>query len=238
LAVAGMHRSGTSMVTRILSECGVYIGEPEELVPATPANPAGHFEHVEFLRINKAVLTRLGGSWKAPPQRVAWRALGWRLGSLRTEAAGLVRRMEAREPWAWKDPRTSLTLRFWLPLIPDLFVVVCVRDPVSVARSLQARDGLSRDAALKVWHGFYRELARTAPPDRTLVTRYEAYFEDAEREIHRLVHRLKLPTPDSGIESAAATLRPDLWRQQPLPKEPIPAVIRRSHAKLLELARI
>src|SRR5205823_2234624 len=134
-----------------LGECGLYIGEPEELVPASRWNPEGYFEHIEFLELNKRVLRALLGSWKRPPPRLAWRLLRRRLLPLREEAVELLRRVDRDFPWAWKDPRTSLTLPFWLPLVPDLRVVVCLRDPLAVAGSLTARDGLSTRAGLRLW---------------------------------------------------------------------------------------
>jgi hypothetical protein len=236
IAVAGMHRSGTSMVARILGECGVYLGEREQLVPATPTNPEGHFEHVDFLRVNKAVLAKLLGSWKRPPRRLAWLVLAARLGSLREEAARLVRDMDGRDPWAWKDPRTSLTLPFWLPLVPDLHVVVCVREPLAVARSLEARDGLSLRAGLRLWEAYNRAVMRAAPPGRTIVTRYEAYFDDPVREIRRLVERLAVSASPGSIDSAAATVRADLRRQRPTGRETLAPVLADRHRELVELA--
>ena len=231
-----MHRSGTSMIARILGECGFYIGEPEELVPATRWNPEGHFEHVEFLHLNKAVLRALLGSWKRPPRRLAWRLLRRRLAPLRDEAVALLRRLDRHSPWAWKDPRTSLTLPFWLPLVPDLHVVVCVRDPLSVAGSLTARDGLSTRAGLKLWDAYNREVFRAAPPDRTIVTRYEAYLADPEREIRALANRLGLPVSASVAASAVATVRADLWSQRPTSGERLPAAIADRYRDLLRLA--
>jgi hypothetical protein len=224
------------MVARVLSECGLYIGEPEQLVPATPSNPEGHFEHVEFLRLNKAVLRALLGSWKRPPRPLAWRLLGRRLAPLREEAVVLLRAMDRRSPWAWKDPRTSLTLPFWLPLLPDLCVVVCVRDPLSVARSLNARDGLSTRAGLKLWDAYNRGVFRALPRGRTIVTRYEAYFTDPEREIRALATRLGLPVSAAAVASAAATVRTDLWSHRPTGHEPLPAAIAGRYRELLSLA--
>ena len=236
IAVAGMHRSGTSMVARILGECGAYLGEPDELVPATPTNPEGHFEHVDFLRVNKAVLAKLLGSWKRPPRRLAWLMLGPRLASLREEAACLVREMEGRSTWAWKDPRTSLTVPFWLPVVPDLHVVVCVREPLAVARSLEARDGLSLRAGLRLWEAYNRAVLGAAPPGRTIVTRYEAYFDDPTREIRRLVERLAVPASPGAIDSAAATVRADLRRQRPTGRGTLAPELADRHRELVELA--
>jgi hypothetical protein len=224
------------MVARILGKCGLYIGEPEQLVPATVTNPEGHFEHVDFLNLNKAVLVALLGSWKRPPRRLAWRVLGRRLAPLRDDAAVLIRRMERGSPWAWKDPRTSLTLPFWLPLLPDLRVVVCVRDPLSVARSLEARDGLSTRAGLKLWEAYNREVVRAAPPGRTVVTQYEAYFADPEREIRAVAKLLELPVSAHAVESAAATIRADLWSQRPTSQESLPHAIAARHRDLIRLA--
>ncbi len=41
ICVAGMHRSGTSMVARMLNLCGVHLGEQKELLPAASDNPEG-----------------------------------------------------------------------------------------------------------------------------------------------------------------------------------------------------
>ena len=225
------------MVARVLQECGVYLGEPEQLVPATPTNPEGHFENVDFLYVNKTVLRRLLGSWKAPPRRLAWHVLGWRLRPLRDRARDLVRAMESRRPWAWKDPRTSLTLPFWLPLLPDVRIVVCAREPLAVAHSLEARDGLSTRSALELWHAYYRALFRAVTVDRVTVTTYESYFDDPEREIRRLVTRLGVPSSPRQIESAAATVSTELRRHRPLAGEALPESVARCYAELVERAR-
>jgi hypothetical protein len=224
------------MVARILAECGLYIGESEELVPANRWNPEGHFEHIYFLNLNKRVLRALLGSWNRPPRPFAWRLLRRRLVPLQQEAVELVRRLDRDSPWGWKDPRTSLTLPFWLPLVPGLRVVVCLRNPFAVAGSLTARDGLSMRAGLRLWVAYNRELFRAAPRDRTIVTRYEAYFEDPEREIRALANRLGLSASSASVASAASTVRDDLRSQRPGGHEPLPASVAARYRELLRLA--
>ena len=225
------------MVARILGECGVYLGDPNRLVAATAGNPAGHFEHVDFLHLSRIVLRRLGGSWKAPPHPLAWRILGWRLRSLREPARDLIETMAQHPPWAWKDPRTSLTLRFWLQLLPELRIVVCVREPLAVASSLEARDGLEIGSGLELWRDHYAALFREAPPRHVLVTSFERYFHEPEVEIGRLVTRLGLPADRARIATAAGTVRPELWRQRPAEIGPLPDSVARWRADLLERAR-
>jgi hypothetical protein len=213
ICVAGMHRSGTSMVARILFECGVYLGEPTELLPPGEGNVAGHFEHQEFVQLNDEVLATLGGAWDVvPPRYAVWRPR--RLGPLRQRAAALVARMRQRAPWGWKDPRTSLTLPFWLDVVPELMLVVCVRDVVAVAHSLLVRDHSSELFGMRIWKAYNRRVLAASPHRRTLVTQYESYFDDPGREIGRLVGFLGLEADQETVSRAAATIERSLRHHQ------------------------
>src|SRR5207245_9729407 len=66
LAIGGMHRSGTSMTARLLNVMGTYLGEESDLVPATPENPEGYWEHTGFVDVNDEILHELGGGWDCP----------------------------------------------------------------------------------------------------------------------------------------------------------------------------
>src|SRR5213080_3238457 len=69
--IAGMHRSGTSMVARIASLLGVHFGPERDLMTATIDNPEGYFENWGFVKLHNALLDLLGASWKNPPM-VRW----------------------------------------------------------------------------------------------------------------------------------------------------------------------
>src|SRR5215813_13113765 len=71
VCIAGMHRSGTSMVARLLNLAGVYLGREDELIPANQGNPEGHWEHARLVEINDAILSELGGGWDCPPDLAA-----------------------------------------------------------------------------------------------------------------------------------------------------------------------
>ncbi len=60
LCIAGMHRSGTSMVTRLLNLCGLEIGPQRDLLGPRSSNPEGFWENRRFIRINDAVLREQG----------------------------------------------------------------------------------------------------------------------------------------------------------------------------------
>jgi len=85
-----MHRSGTSLVARIVNLLGIDLGPPALLLPPRPDNPRGFWEHAPFTALNDAVLAALGGTWDDPPPLPA----GWyraaELRSLRDRARRLV----------------------------------------------------------------------------------------------------------------------------------------------------
>ena len=61
VCIIGMHRSGTSMVTRLLKSCGLILGPDAQLVGPDAGNIDGHFEHMGFVKINDAILSTLAG---------------------------------------------------------------------------------------------------------------------------------------------------------------------------------
>jgi len=136
ICVAGMHRSGTSMVARLLHEVGVYLGAESELIPPSQDNMDGYMENTRFVQINDELLIRLGGSWGNPPPTTLDDLEKTDIRDLRNRAEVMLQNFRGHEPWGWKDPRNSLTLSFWMSLIDGVKVVVCLRHPSQVARSL------------------------------------------------------------------------------------------------------
>lgn len=196
------------MVARLLNLCGVSLGPERDLIPAGPDNPEGFWEHAGFVAVNDEILARLGGTWFTPPPMPA----GWELlpeiDVLRGVAAAFIARVADAEPWGWKDPRTSLTLPFWRRLVPDLRVVVCVRNPVEVAASLAARNGIPPGVALDLWLTYYARLMAAA--DRCVVTHYAAYFDDPAAEVTRVLDLLGLSTRPREVAAACASVLPRL----------------------------
>jgi hypothetical protein len=134
-----MHRSGTSMVANLLRRCGLHLGREDEMLPPAADNPEGFWENVNFRNLNDEILAALGGTFDAPPRLPrGWHELET-LDPLREKARAVLRRLDAAEPWGWKDPRNSLTLPFWSSLLPRMKVLVCVRHPLDVALSERRR---------------------------------------------------------------------------------------------------
>ena len=153
--VLGMHRSGTSAMAGALCRLGGWVGEDKELLPANAANPSGYFEREETKATLDQMLAAVRGTWSNPPHE----SLSlYKLESVRPALAALVAKLVARVPDAqflvMKDPRLSLFSVLLSPLIPNATLVVCVRHPLAVARSLMARDHTNLLHALAMWEAY------------------------------------------------------------------------------------
>src|SRR5262249_18384300 len=99
VCVAGMHRSGTSMIAKLLHLGGIDFGSHEEMLPPSEHNPDGYWERARFVALNDALLTTLDGSWYCPPIF----ASGWEsrpeIVALTEQAAELIASLQKRRPW-------------------------------------------------------------------------------------------------------------------------------------------
>ena len=117
ILVLGPHHSGTSLVSRVLSDFGLHLGaKPELLLDAE--NPLKYWERRDVVDINKA---RLSAATPAPDVP-AFVGYGFQSGAGRplnaSESAGqVVAKLNANRPWATKDPRMSLLADEWLGLM-------------------------------------------------------------------------------------------------------------------------
>ncbi|MFN9162959.1 MAG: hypothetical protein ACK6DM_09700 [Alphaproteobacteria bacterium] len=158
LLVLGMHRSGTSLLTRISSFLGAAL--PRQLVPASEGNPTGHWEPARLVELHEQLLASIGSSWDD------WRAanLRWRdTDPPATIATRIVQAFDEEYPPApmlvLKDPRICRTLPLWLSVLEKanckVAPVIIVRNPLEVAESLRERDGMSFEKAMLLWLRHY-----------------------------------------------------------------------------------
>jgi len=160
LVITGMHRSGTSLITHWLHECGLHVGD--ELLGADTGNENGHFEDIDFLNTHKALLKsrRLSDNgFATSPLKPLTCEEKDKIKDIITYKNG------HNQEWGWKDPRTCLFLDAYRELIPESFYFVVLRDFQSVISSLiyrmykqrEAKYASKRDLAAFVWRHFVRK---------------------------------------------------------------------------------
>jgi hypothetical protein len=163
IAIIGMHRSGTSLVTRTLQKLGLHVGWRLQ-------DDAESFFQI---RLNDWVLRQLGSRWDMPGRVVEYqrdrefrqaaaRYLGIRLKSLQARSFlgprhfltwGGIAALDV--PWGWKDPRVTLTLPTWREVFPGLKVIHVSRHGMDVALSLKTRADRQFKSALSQLEGTY-----------------------------------------------------------------------------------
>jgi hypothetical protein len=203
VAVLGTHRSGTSLLTRGLKTLGIYLGD--DFVDTQFDNPTGYWEDRSIQAINERVLKTLGLKWESV---VFLKDSQWEdpeIEAIRLEAIEYIRDNFVAHPlWGFKDPRTLRLYPFWSPVfqrleLEDAYVVV-IRNPLSIAESLIARQPDVFDAATA--HGLWLVhmvpyLSRIAQKP-FVVTDYDLLMHDPRGQLERIGRALEIPTTDSS----------------------------------------
>jgi GT2 family glycosyltransferase len=173
LLVLGMHRSGTSALAGVLHHLGVALGD--RLMPASPDNPRGYWEHADIVAAHQALMARHGVAWDD------LRPMPAALGRDRDAAAAigdLLRRDFAGvRLWGVKDPRLCRLMPLWSPLLETLGVaprhLLVVRHPAEIAASLQKRDGINPHCAGILWLRHVIEAERATRGRIRAIVHYE-----------------------------------------------------------------
>lgn len=209
VCIAGMHRSGTSVMARLLNLSGLYLGRAEDMLAVGPDNPEGHWEHEGLMQVNERLLAEFGGGWDLPPDLSA---LGdeRRTAHLADTARTHLARFAGHEPWGWKDPRNTLTLPFWRRLLGPVHVVVCVRHPLEVALSLRARNGSTVAFGLALWTAYTEALLAATRPEERIVTHFQRSHADPVAEAGRVAARLDVPCSGVDADRLRRFVRPEL----------------------------
>jgi hypothetical protein len=242
VCVTGMHRSGTSLLAGMVGDLGIDMGRPAEMITAEmfglPADdqPGGYHENVRFLRIDDEVLARLGGdNYRVPELPAGW-ATGAPVAAERRRAKTLVEELQARAPWGFKDPRAMLVLELWLDVVANLHVVLCVRNPVEVARSVAARGHVGVDDALRWWLRCYEVCMPVLPPT-TVVVAFDQVVGRPQRELRRIIDLLDHEVTADRLAVAASRVDHRLHRQRaPLDLDALPRGVRAMYEQLRERA--
>jgi len=180
LVVLGMHRSGTSCITRIIGLNGAEAGD--NIIGATESNRCGHWEHLRAHRLNENILRMSSGSWENPPTEVR-ATLQIRLRMLKF----LSTLHSDQRTAVWKDPRTVLTFPVWKPLMMNYMPVVVFRHPMSVACSLEKRDQFSIAKGLHLWTEYnQRILDIVDAEDRVLYIDFDGGLDHIRSQMKRL----------------------------------------------------
>lgn len=149
--ILGMHRSGTSMISRFLEEMGMFMGARKDV----------NNEAIFFLDLNNWMLREANASWDRPDnfqfinstyKREVFRLIEKHFRSFIRRSIYLGYRKALRcgnikdidIPWGWKDPRNTITINIWKEVFPMAKLIHVYRNPLDVAESLRRREQIER----------------------------------------------------------------------------------------------
>lgn len=153
IIVIGMHRSGTSAVSNFLNKLGVGMGDSSSLLETASDNERGFFERLDIISVNDLILRENNSEWDAPDtSSLSQLSTKPVTASVGKEIERIVLSYHDKKSAGFaKDPRFCLTLPVWQNYLKKPVYVVCLRNPLEVARSLQKRNGFSVFKGLGLW---------------------------------------------------------------------------------------
>ena len=217
IIVLGMHRSGTSLTTRLINMMGAYFGPETSVGEITNDNPKGFWERPEVFKLNEALLAAQGCAWH-DVARWSYNPAAIPANTMKN-INKIILGMDAFRPWVLKDPRLCLLLPVWRSYLEVPIAVIVHRDPVEIALSLQKRDGFPVKTGIALWEHYAKGIiAHSKDMPRIFVSHQELLqrpVETCQRLYQQLVElgvrRLSMPSE----REINAFIDPKLYRSKP-----------------------
>ncbi len=204
VVVLGMHRSGSSAITRGLQALGVDLGS-NLMPPAEGNNDKGFFEDNDVVDLNERILARAGGAWHTLSAIEAGLLAGPAFSAERREAATLLNaKLRAGSVFGFKDPRLPILLPLWRCVFDDLGLeasyILTVRDPLASAASLERRDGMPIEKGAALWGRHMLAAMQQTEGARRIFCSYDRLLADPYKELFRIARFLGID-PSSREEA-------------------------------------
>ncbi|MFW0758504.1 glycosyltransferase [Pseudomonas sp. H11T01] len=249
VVVLGMHRSGTSAITRALKVMGVELGA--NLLPPMPGvNEKGFWEDADINALNIELLGILGHDWHTLSPIFSEELESSSLGDIKLKAIDLLRKkLTSTQCFGMKDPRMARLLPFWQSVFSHVnastsYVISC-RNPMSVARSLSARDGFALEKGYLLWQEHMLNSLIWTENCPRLVVDYDRFLDDPAKQMSRISQCLNFSFDSKSadfLEFEVGFLEKDLrhtqFLEEDLPLDRlVPASVVELYGVLLALAK-
>lgn len=203
IVVLGMHRSGTSAITRGLQALDVNLGE-QLMPPVENNNDKGFFEDIEVNKLNIELLNAMDSDWD-DVSVIPSTALGQeRLAQYKIRASELISSKVGERPFGLKDPRIARLLPFWQTVFDEVGVsasyVIAVRNPMSIAQSLKTRDGFDSEKSYFLWLGHVVPAILQTQGCRRVAVSFDLLISDPYVQLNRIARALDLPFDSQSYE--------------------------------------
>jgi len=155
--IVGMHRSGTSMVTKMLENLGLFVGDKKEVnnealffwdinnwifdIAVSRADMPHNFRYLNPAA--KEIIIKDLAYFTQSSKRKSF------LGSQYYSRYKDIRDLDF--PWGWKDPKNSFTIDLWKEIFPGAKVLHIYRNPIDSISSFIERDLVMKNRFTHNW---------------------------------------------------------------------------------------
>ena len=196
IVVLGMHRSGTSAITRGLKVLGVDLGD-SLMAPSDGNNAKGFWEdthlnalNIEMLNAIESEWTHVGAIYQTDVEILHKQGYFLRAVEL------LQKKVSGSLIFAFKDPRVAKLLLFWKTVFAycklDVSYVLAIRNPLSVAQSLDKRDGLNTEQSYLLWLSYVLASLTYSAGKKRVIVDFDSLMKSPENELKRIANHLEL----------------------------------------------
>jgi hypothetical protein len=202
--VLGMHCSGTSLCSHILSALGVDIAADNG---ANASNPGDHWERREIVHCHDRILGLFNRTHEGLFHDFALPVAWWadpRVVQIKREIVAFLERRMGGGYFGFKDLRAARLMPMWHQIFSEINLspklVLCLRNPAQVARSLQARNGLDPEIAEYRWLVYIVDFFRYAHSVDVCMIEYERWFSEPATNLGKLQRFLDLQWQQSQAD--------------------------------------
>jgi len=196
LLVLGIHRSGTSALTRVLSLMGAAL--PKNIMPPQPDNETGFWEPKRFADLNDQILRELGSGWSdwCSFERDILHHV--RIDHYKSEIQRLLtEEYGSADLIVLKDPRLCRFVPLYAEALREagfrLIPVISLRNPMEVADSLARRDGMPLSKASLLWLRHVLEAEAATRGMKRLVVSFDHLVDNVQDSAERIQAQVGLP---------------------------------------------
>jgi hypothetical protein len=240
ILILGMHRSGTSALTKVLNLCGLDL--PADLLPGFPDNDRGFFEPRKVIGLHDVMLEALGSSWDDLGGIPTARLVGPETADYRHRLLEALREdLGQSRQFVIKDPRLCRLMPLWRLILAEFGAqpscVLVIRNPLDIAASLEARNKFPTAKSLVLWVRHFLDSERhTRDLPRTFAS-YDALLENWKATVRRIEQDLSLGLSSRSAQTETQireflepTLRHHLHSAQTWDESDISQAVRRAFA--------
>ena len=203
-------------------------------IDAVASNARGHWERLEIVQFHERILRLFNREFFSPLHDFPLPAAWWadpRVRQIRREIVAFLASRMGGGYFGFKDPRTVRLMPLWHQVFSDLKlapkIVLCMRNPAQVARSLKERDNLDPALGEYRWLMYMVDFFRYCWRFPTSIVEYDDWFTSPRMNFEKIRKLLDVEWQQSQVDLdlvLSSLIDPALRHDKPhsdVPREPL-----------------